>query len=695
MSQSKNHLQGVGLLERDPTIIRTLIILIGVVQTVVIGLLWSGLRQETYTYIVVGLTYVCTIAAYLCYTYISARAAAVCLVVSLWLNIAVPIFFPISDDDLGLGYLNVAIIASYMLLGRYWGAFSTVCSSLLLITMVILRLHDRLPTPIHADIYSLPALYNELAIYLFIGAMLFIVMGHLQRASRESAAANQALRDKTELLELITGNVPAHITYFDTDERYIFVNNKFEQLHESVPNPVGKRRVEVVTESVYQTSKPFLERAFKGENVQFDYQFAPNGKVERITEIQYTPLIVEDKPQGVIALATDVTRMRRTESALYEAQRAESLGVVAGGIAHDFNNLLSAMLGQASLAKLKLEADHPARTHIDRTIDATQRASQLTKQMLAYSGRGTFEKHVFDLNQLLRDNADLLRISIPKQITLDMQRVGETRLHIKADMAQMQQVVMNLILNAAQAIQGESGNIWLETDTVYLKSATNFGRDQLPAGEYVCCTVRDDGHGMSEEVQKRIFDPFYTTKENGSGLGLAAVSGIVYGHGGGLRVTSTVGNGTKFELLLPLVKYINLGSEANADPAGEISGGSVLLIDDEQVIADVVGDVLSLHGITMLYAERGEKGIECYRANRATVDVVLLDLTMPGMSGTEVFHHLRRIDPNLPIVISSGYTRDAEAQEIIDRGSADFLPKPYDISALVSTLGRYLPQQPS
>lgn len=681
-----------GLLARDPDTIRSLIIVIGFVQLITIAILWPKIIQEPFSLIIISLVLASNLITHLLNRYHSANLAVAFFISSMWLIVASNVVNPATENDLGLGYLIVLNVFSFILLGREWGLLTTLFSSILLAGTFSLRQRGIFSTPAYPTIYSTDALFNELAIQGFIATMLYFVMGYLHQASVESADATQALRDKTELFELITSNVPAQITYFDTDENFIYVNSRFLKLHEEAGDPVGRHRADVLSATVYNYSKPYLERALTGECVQFDYEVLHNGKVERISEIQFTPLFDEDTLQGIIALATDVTQMRRTESALYEAQRAESLGVVAGGIAHDFNNLLSAMLGQASLAKWKLDASHPALPHIEKNIDTTERASQLTKQMLAYSGRGNFEKQVFDLNKLLVDNGDLLRVSIPKQVALHVMP-ADGALHIKADLAQVQQVVMNLMLNAAQAIEGGNGNIWIETRPVTLNGEQPFGTQILDGGHYVCCSVRDDGCGMSAEVQRRIFDPFFTTKQNGSGLGLAAVSGIVHGHGGGLRVTSKVGEGTMFELLLPLVMHQDTAHNTPLTSAdAPTAGGTVLLIDDEQIIADAVCDILSLHDIKMLYAPCGEQGISCYEANSAEIDVVLLDLTMPGMSGTAVFHELRDIDPKLPIIISSGYTRDAAAQEIIDEGSADFLPKPYNINDLIQAICPYLPQ---
>ncbi len=691
MNHPKNYLKTSGLLAHDPTILRTIIIVSAILQTLAIGMTWSGLRQQPLLYIFLVLLYLSTFVSYLLYHFRLFTVGALFYVSSAWLSIAVGALLSFSDSELSLGYLSVILILAFMLLGRRWGIIVALLSTLLLTYIVALRYENLLTVTPHLDGYAMTTLYNEMTISWLVTVMLFILMGNLQRANAESAEAAQALRNKTELLELITSNVPAHITYFDTDERYIFANQHFYNMVCQGNDPVGKRRVDVLPEATYLISRPHVDRALQGESVQFDYQISAHGKPERISEIQLTPLFVGGKLQGVIALATDVTRMRRTESALFEAQRAESLGVVAGGIAHDFNNLLSAMLGQASLARWKLGRDHPARKHIEKNIDAAERASQLTKQMLAYSGRGNFEKTVFDFNKLLKDNADLLQVSIPKQVMLHIQLADTDALHIKADIAQMQQVVMNLILNGAQAMPNGSGNIWAETRLVNLSGEQCFGTRHLPAGQYVCCAVRDDGSGMSDEVKRRIFDPFFTTKENGSGLGLAAVSGIIHGHGGGLRVNSELGVGTSFEFLLPLVKCSNSISQVDTPAEQLVTSGTVLLVDDERIIADAVEDILSLYDVELLYANRGESGIHCYQANRANINVVLLDLTMPGMSGTKVFHKLRSLDPTLPIIISSGYSRDVEAQKIIDAGSADFLPKPYNISDLINALGRYLP----
>jgi PAS domain S-box-containing protein len=385
---------------------------------------------------------------------------------------------------------------------------------------------------------------------------------------------------------------------------------------------------------------------------------------------------------------TEVAR-RQWEARLQHTQRLESLGVLAGGIAHDFNNLLTGVLGSAELVLLRLPEDAPARAGVEQIVTAAHRAADLTNQMLAYSGRGTFRVQPVLLTDLIREMEPLLRASVPRTCALDF-HLGESLPAIEADTTQLRQVLMNLVVNAGEAIGDADGVITVrvgvrECDRPYL--AGGVLDKEIPEGPYVSLEVMDTGCGMSEETQARMFEPFFTTKFTGRGLGLAAVLGIIRGHRGTLRVTSQSGRGTQIEALFPPTKrpVIAPPSPAPVSPAwrGE---GEILVVDDEVNIRTGAAEVLEDKGFTVLTAADGREAVAVFRQHAPTIRAVLLDLTMPHMDGAATARELRRIRPDVRIVLSSGYSAEEATRQFTDRDLVGFLQKPYSIKDLVRTI---------
>lgn len=384
----------------------------------------------------------------------------------------------------------------------------------------------------------------------------------------------------------------------------------------------------------------------------------------------------------------------QTEQALLQSQKLESLAVLAGGVAHDFNNLLVAILGQTSLAKAKLPADSDARKNIDKAIKAAERAADLTRQMLAYSGRGQFEVQLVSLNSLISLNLHLFEAAVPKNVRVRAQ-LYQSLPPIEADIGQIQQVVMNLILNAAEAIGNQPGTVVVTTNTCNVDSSDvdfwqRTGGDALKPGAYVSLEVHDDGCGMDADTLSKIFDPFFTTKFTGRGLGLAAVLGIVRGHKAGLRVESKRGEGTTFKLIFPAS---NRRATKPVTPVvvPDTQIGAVLVIDDEEPVREAVTDILEEEGFEVISAVDGQAGIESYTARAADIQLVILDLSMPGMNGAETFRELQRINPHVRVILSSGYSKDEATRHIARNRLVDFLQKPYDVTTLVSVIQRHMP----
>ncbi len=388
--------------------------------------------------------------------------------------------------------------------------------------------------------------------------------------------------------------------------------------------------------------------------------------------------------QGTLQINSDVTERLRIEEQLRHTQKLESLGVLAGGVAHDFNNLLTGILGNASLALEGLPVDLPERQFLEEVMRASERAADLTRQLLAYAGKGRFVMRTVDLSAVVRDIGALVQTSIAKTVQLRLQL--HNRLPgIDADPGQLQQIVMNLVINGAEAIGPEGGSVLAitaiqEVDRAYIATMSSAG-ELLRPGTYVTLEVHDTGCGMDEETLARMFDPFFTTKFAGRGLGLSAVLGIVRAHKGAIKVYSKPGQGATVKVLLPAsAAPVTTPPAAFTGPLG--GTGTILVVDDEEVVRQTARHTLLRNGYEVVLANNGAEAVECYRGRPAAISLVLLDLTMPVMSGEETLTHLQTIDPRVRVLLTSGYNEVEAVQRFAGKGLAGFIQKPYTASAL-------------
>jgi PAS domain S-box-containing protein len=441
------------------------------------------------------------------------------------------------------------------------------------------------------------------------------------------------------------------------------------------------------------------------ENRDHDFEYRMTAADDREVWLHDVVSLVREHGQparlrGVMVDITDRKRVEaeqdRLERKLLETQKLERLGVLAGGIAHDFNNLLTTILGHASLAQLQFADPAPGRDALVQIEKAALRAADLCKQMLAYAGKGRFTVEILDLNVLIEDITQLLEVSIQKKAVI-LSILSRPLPAINADASQLRQVIMNLIINASESMPGREGHITLSTGTVdvteaYL-TAEQYQGECVP-GKYVSLEVTDNGDGMDGATLDRIFDPFFTTKPTGSGLGLAAVLGIVRRHQGTIKVTSTPGRGTSFKLLLPAAVAAASAPKPPA-PANQAwhRGGTVLVVDDEPAVRTVLRQALEHFGFAVEEAKDGLEAVETFRAGRQTYTVVFLDLTMPRMNGVETFQHLRQLTPDLRVILMSGFNKTDATNRFTEQGFADFIQKPFNIDALVNTLNRALSRQ--
>jgi PAS domain S-box-containing protein len=402
------------------------------------------------------------------------------------------------------------------------------------------------------------------------------------------------------------------------------------------------------------------------------------------------PFLGEDnRPQQFVAIRADITQRKESEDALRQSQKLESLGVLSGGIAHDFNNLLTTILGNTNLGTMHLSPESPAIPYLQQIEKATLRAADLTRQLLAYAGKGRLQILEVDLNRLVVEMTQLLTVSLSKKAVVRYD-LSPGLPFISADPSQMQQLVMNLVTNASEAIGDEvSGLITLRTGIQMVDDATNSGllpNLPLPAGRYVTLEVSDTGCGMSPEVRERIFDPFYTTKFTGRGLGLSAMLGILRSHKGSLKVYSELGRGSVFKLFLPA---LSLGTEdlPPRSASGEWQGHGVLLVVDDEPGARAVARALAENlGFQVIEAADGLEAVALFDLRHSEITAVLMDLTMPHMDGRQAFLRMQEVDAAIPVVLTSGYSEQDVLTDFLGKGLAGFLPKPYQSSQFLAAI---------
>jgi PAS domain S-box-containing protein len=391
---------------------------------------------------------------------------------------------------------------------------------------------------------------------------------------------------------------------------------------------------------------------------------------------------------------TDIDDQRRSNEAMRQAQKLESIGLLAGGVAHDFNNLLTGILGNTSLALDELPEESRVRPMLENVLLASERAADLTRQLLAYSGKGRFFVQSSDISVLIREIGSLIQSSIPKKVQLRLE-LDETLPMVEIDSAQIQQLIMNLVINGAEAIGEERSGVVLvktllrDVDEAYI-ARNHFALETALTGRYVAIQVRDNGCGMDDAVRPHIFDPFFTTKFTGRGLGLAAALGIVRGHKGSIRIESEPGRGTLFEVLLPA------GAPHQAQiPAEHVrrelrGAGAVLVVDDEDLVRNIARKTLEHYGYTVIEAENGQDGVRLFQQYAPEICLVLLDMMMPVMGGEEALREIRRIRAEVPVIASSGYSESVAQERFGVHGLAAFLQKPYSARVLADAVKKVI-----
>lgn len=480
-------------------------------------------------------------------------------------------------------------------------------------------------------------------------------------------------------------------------ERSIWWSDKTYQIHGHTPesitpaehsirdliHPDDIESTAISIERCISEKRSIFRSTYRMKNAKGEYRwFLAIGRMEYSKD--GVPLTVRGTDQ-------DITERREVESRVQQLEKMESLGLLAGGIAHDFNNLLVGVLGNTALMLKNENLGPHYRNRLELIEDAANRAAQLTRQMLAYAGRGQQQSEQVDISELIQDMSKLLSASIAKKARLHFKLALHPN-RVKGDPSQFSQIVLNLVINASDALEGESGDITIETSVIRLtreELSNTLIDEQLPSGSYLRLRVSDTGSGMSSDVQRRVFDPFFSTKSKGHGLGLAAVLGIVRGHRGAIKVESAPGKGCAIQVLLPcedasvheaLREALPMKSEPT--PSAASSGGRALVIDDEEFVREVAVAMLESFGMSVDSAFDGQDGLERYLAANGEYDLLLVDMNMPRMGGDEVFLKVRAAHPDQHVVLMSGYNRQEALASMQDQSGVAFLQKPFNLAAL-------------
>jgi len=523
---------------------------------------------------------------------------------------------------------------------------------------------------------------------------------------RERQRAEQSLRESEERLRTVIQHMPVLMVAFDQQGGIVAWNHECEHVtgynaDEMVGNPSAMERLypHAAQRMAMMAEWRWPSRDYRGREWELTCK---DNTVRIVTWSNISKAFpVADWSSWVIGI--DITAAKRAQaereqmqSKLLQTQKLESLGVLAGGIAHDFNNLLTGILGNAGLALLRLDASSPARECIQRVISASERAAELTRQMLAYAGKASFEIRPISLSEHILETTHHLTATISKKVTFDL-RLGDGLPAVEVDPAQIQQLAMNLIINAAESCGDGPGTVIVSTRETIVEEGQHeqwFTGEALGPGAYVCLEVQDTGCGMDEETVAKIFDPFFTTKFTGRGLGLSTVLGIVRAHRGSLQVKSAPGQGSTFRVLLPASQRA-VGDQTPEDRVGSLSGrGLILVVDDELFVLEVARRILEGYGYDVVTAENGRQGLEIFRQRIKDIDLVLLDKTMPDLDGEETYRAMKALEPGLLAILTSGYQETEVTTHFLSHELAGFVQKPYLPETLALKVKQALERSP-
>jgi len=504
-----------------------------------------------------------------------------------------------------------------------------------------------------------------------------------EKALRKSEDKNREIYSKAKRAEqiyrsLLHSSADAIATY-DLKGRTVYISPAFTKIFGWTLEEMKGKRMPFVPQSESESTMAIIRNLVEDGTQCQGFETKRYAKDGRLLDVSISASRYNDhegNPIGTLVILRDISEKKRLESQLQYIERMEAIGTLAGGIAHDFNNLMMGMLGNISLILYDIGSESPYYEKLKNIEKLIQSGSKLTSQLLGYARKGKYEVRPINLNQLVEESSETFGRT-RKEIVIHRE-FAEDLSSVMADEAQIQQILMNLFINAADAMPG-GGDLFLKTLNVTHEDIRD--KPYKPrSGDYILLKVSDTGTGMGQKVMDRIFEPFFTTKDlgRGSGLGLASVYGIIKGHDGYIDVESEKGLGAIFSIYLP-------ASEKSIQKTLEIperimeGNENILLVDDEALVINVGVQLLKKLGYTVLEAQSGREAIKIFMEGNHAIDMVILDMVMPDMSGGEVYDRIKRIDSNVKVLLSSGYSIDGQATEILKRGCEGFIQKPYSM----------------
>ena len=556
-------------------------------------------------------------------------------------------------------------------------------------------------------------LWHLLRLIAFLLVLGFMIRRYLQVVSdlkltiTERKQVEEALRESEEKMgklyaesrraaevyhSVLHTSADAILTY-DMAGKTTYVNPSFTEIFGWALEDVEGENLHFVPESEKKASMAGIKRiAGEGKPIQ-GFETKRYVKDGRIIDVSMSGSRYNDhegNPIGMLVVIRDISENKKLEAQLQQALKMEAIGTLAGGIAHDFNNLLMAIQGRASVMLMKKDSSHPDIRHLKGIENNVESAADLTKQLLGFARGGKYEVKPTDLNELVKKENRMFGRT-KKEITI-RGKYGKDLWTVEVDRGQIEQVLLNLYVNAWQSMPA-GGGLYIKTQNVTLDE--NYKKPyQVESGSYVQISVTDTGPGMDKATQKRIFEPFFTTKEmgKGTGLGLASAYGIIKNHGGFINVYSEKGHGSTFNIYLPASEKEVI--EEKKSVGGTLKGSeTVLFVDDEDMIIEVAEEMFEQLGYKVLTARSGKEAIEIYEKNKKQIDIVLLDMIMPNMSGSDTYDKMKAIDPDIKVLLSSGYSINGQATEIMDRGCSGFIQKPFKMKELSQKLREILDEK--
>ncbi|MBW2669287.1 MAG: PAS domain S-box protein [Deltaproteobacteria bacterium] len=507
-----------------------------------------------------------------------------------------------------------------------------------------------------------------------------------EKALRESEDKNKRIYSKAKRAEqiyrsLLHSSADAISTY-DLKGRTVYISPAFTKIFGWALEEMEGKRMPFVPQSESESTMAIIRDLVENGTPCQGLETKRYTKDGRLLDVSISASRYNDhegNPIGILLILRDISEKKRLEAQLQYIERMEAIGTLAGGIAHDFNNLMMGMLGNISLILYDIGTESPYYEKLKNIEKLIQSGSKLTSQLLGYARKGKYEVRPISLNQLVKESS--VTFGRTRKDIVIYKELAEDLSSVMADGAQIQQVLMNLFINSADAMP-RGGDLFLKTMNVTHEDIGD--KPYKPkSGDYILLKVKDTGMGMDQKTMDRIFEPFFTTKElgQGSGLGLASVYGIIKGHGGYIDVESKKGQGAIFNIYLP-------ASEKPIRKTSKISGRimkgneTILLVDDEALVIDVGVQLLGKLGYTVIEAKSGRDAIRIFKEQNHTIDMLILDMVMPNMGGGEVFDQIKRIDPKVKVLLSSGYSVNGEATEILKRGCEGFIQKPFSMEDL-------------